>query len=79
MTDRTLGLRLSLSAILVEFNKLAAELRDTADALEHGATMVNMKCSMDDIEKHARWIAGVAAAESSRLADHLNRHAVIAE
>lgn len=77
--DPTLGLRLSLSAIEAEFDRLKFDLRGTKDCLEQGASMVNMKICMDDIEKHARWIASVASAESNRLVEHLNRHAVAAE
>jgi hypothetical protein len=79
MIDPTLGLRLSLSAIEAEFKRLDYELRGTTDALEQGQSMVTMKICMDHIERQARWIANVASAESSRLSDHLNRHAVAAE
>jgi hypothetical protein len=79
MIDPTLGLQLSLSAIEAEFDRLRFNLRGTKDCLEQGASMVDMKICMDDIERHARWIANVASAESNRLVDHLNRHAVAAE
>jgi hypothetical protein len=78
MIDPTLGLRLSLSAIDAEFKHLNAAMRDVHEALEREETLVTMKVCMDELEKRSRWIASVAAAEASRISDHLNRHATAA-
>lgn len=78
MTDATLGLQLSISAIEAEFKRLDEAMTDAKEALAMEQTLVTMKVCMDVLAKHSRWIAHVAEAEAARLSEHLNRHATVA-
>lgn len=78
MNHRTHGLALTLNAINDESMSLGREMQATFDAMDEHASLVTMKCQLDEIAKHASRIAALAHAEASSLSDFLNRNARVA-